>query len=276
VKTFGTADKVGSAFAIVGKRDDVKNTCVVAFKGSSSTRDFLEDLSSLKLIDLGVDDCAGCKVGDGIKTSYDSVKDGIKSHLRDLKCSAGVAFTGHSLGAAQAVLAMFDLKGEFKIQTSYTFGQPVIGNSAFHNAFRDGLSSTELFRIVHRNDAVPHFGPFEDFGLSNKSSGLLTQHQGTEIFYEDDVSRGPAICEDGTELESPSCSYSYFKANTGVDVLGIHTSAGIASNLARLFAAQANPLGSTRPLTDHLSYLDQAIAGSAASDNCVTRSVLYP
>merc|ERR1712151_767990 len=159
-----------------------------------------------------LDDCSfegkACNVAAGIQASYNAVKDDIVVQLQKFKCK-NVAVTGHSLGAGLAVLAMFDLhKKHFVMQTSYTFGQPVIGDSAFHGAFRAALGSTNIFRVTHGADIVVHLGPCTD-------DGLALQHQGIEVFYPSDVDSGYQICNESHDLSG--CSTSFYKNRTGFD-----------------------------------------------------------
>ena len=57
-----------------------------------------------------------------------------------------VQITGHSLGAAIAALAAYDLSTAFPIDVVYTMGQPRVGNAAFAAAYAATISA---YRIVH-------------------------------------------------------------------------------------------------------------------------------
>lgn len=257
VAPFGRAG-VPSAHGIVGKyapAEDAK--CVVAFKGTGNVGDMLTDLASLVAVEL--DGCAGCKVGRGLRNTYDAIKGDIQQHLRKLGCKS-VAVTGHSLGAGQAALAMFDLQRDFHLEPSYTFGQPVIGNRAFQKALSSAASS--LYRIVNGTDPVPHSGP------ADNAEGLYTHHQGAEVFFQGKVTDGHVECAEKDELAG--CSYSYFKERTGLDVKTITTAAG---EIARLGPVAA------RNVDYHMHYLDEAIAGQDAQKNCIVEELggtMYP
>lgn len=252
------------SFALVGKMSEMGGQCVVSFKGTGNPSAMWRNVQSKELVAL--EDCfdskgAQCRVGRGIKESYDSVKDKIVSHLDALDCSGKkVAFTGHSLGAAQAILAVWDLRKRFNIQTSYTFGQPVVGDDVFHDVFAKELGSLSIFRITHASDPIPHFGPFDDAGAVNGflgKNGLCTRHQGIEIFYQGSLNVGYKICKEDDEFKG--CSYEYFKQQTGVDVLNIKRNVGIAAAFSKL--KQSN-------FHDHMVYLDIPIAGEESAGNC--------
>ncbi|WP_437896377.1 lipase family protein [Sorangium sp. So ce124] len=74
--------------------------------------------------------------------------------------------TGHSLGGGLAVLAAaliqddeaFQVVRE-KLRGVYTFGQPMVGDSAFDLAHREILNKI-LFRHIYRRDIVPRLPPF--------------------------------------------------------------------------------------------------------------------
>ena len=59
-------------------------------------------------------------------------------------------FTGHSLGAALAIIATKRWNAIAKSQGLYTFGSPGIGNKGFTKLFRN----THAIRFVHNQDIV--------------------------------------------------------------------------------------------------------------------------
>jgi len=152
--------------AAVGKSG---GTCVVAFQGTASMGGVMQDVASNAMV--GVSGCPGCRVGAGFKFGYKAVARRIKGALHRLGCHA-VAVTGHSLGAAKAILCMYDLaKSGFHVTTSYVFGEPRVGNGAFVAAF-NSVVRTSVFRVVHGLDPIVKLG------------GLGAQNVGREI-YED-------------------------------------------------------------------------------------------
>ncbi|WP_437670806.1 lipase family protein [Sorangium sp. So ce131] len=90
--------------------------------------------------------------------------------------------TGHSLGAAMALLAAARLftdgrYGEIRrlLRGVYTFGQPMVGDSVFAARARE-LFGDRLFRFVYANDIVPRLPPlstgrFTHVGREYRSAG---------------------------------------------------------------------------------------------------------
>merc|ERR1712151_1278746 len=114
----------------------------------------LQDMASSALVHFG---CPGCRVGLGFKSGYEAVAGQIKGALHSLGCHS-VAVTGHSLGAAKAILCMYDLaKSGFHVATSYVFGEPRVGNGAFVAAF-NSVVRTSVFRVVHGLDPIVKLG----------------------------------------------------------------------------------------------------------------------
>lgn len=70
--------------------------------------------------------------------------------------------TGHSLGAAMANLAAYDLaaQGKYGSIISYTYGSPRTGNGLFATEYNSKISTK--YRNVHRFDPVPHVPPFSN------------------------------------------------------------------------------------------------------------------
>jgi len=156
----------GASAALVGR---VGRQCVVGFRGTANWGGVAEDIMSGRLVPLP--GCPGCRVGSGFLSGYRSLARRIKGGLRRLGCKR-VSITGHSLGAAEAVLAAYDLSHSgFKITTSYTFGEPRVGNRAFHRAFQAALRGASFFRVVHGLDPIVQLGPL----------GSVT-HEGSRIY----------------------------------------------------------------------------------------------
>jgi hypothetical protein len=60
-------------------------------------------------------------------------------------------FTGHSLGAALATLAAYEMGN---VQALYTFGSPRVGDGRFAELFAE--ADIPHYRVVHHDDVVPH------------------------------------------------------------------------------------------------------------------------
>ncbi|WP_438022425.1 lipase family protein [Sorangium sp. So ce233] len=97
--------------------------------------------------------------------------------------------TGHSLGAAMAVLAAARLFTDGKygdvrrfLRGVYTFGQPMVGDAAFA-ARAEELFGDRFFRFVYANDIVPRLPPlstghFAHFGKAYRSTGEGWTYEG--------------------------------------------------------------------------------------------------
>eukprot|EP00444_Apocalathium_aciculiferum_P000880 CAMPEP_0183410310 /NCGR_PEP_ID=MMETSP0370-20130417/19489_1 /TAXON_ID=268820 /ORGANISM="Peridinium aciculiferum, Strain PAER-2" /LENGTH=609 /DNA_ID=CAMNT_0025593135 /DNA_START=168 /DNA_END=1997 /DNA_ORIENTATION=+ len=150
--------------------------------------------------------CVGCQVSSTYKVAWDSVKQRLVDHLTDAGCKPGdaVYVTGHSKGAALATLAMFFLQASagYRVQLSYNFESPRVGNAAFATAFnqmfcgpRGPLAPIALFRITHANDRAVREPPSE----------LGYAHVGQEVWYkQDDESSDFVVC-DANQTADPTC-----------------------------------------------------------------------
>ncbi|WP_437781703.1 lipase family protein [Sorangium sp. So ce1097] len=96
----------------------------------------------------------------------------------DQESASALYITGHSLGGALAVVTAAliyqdpDAKPiRDRLRAIYTFGQPMVGNADFADAFQD-IIGRKLFRHVYGKDLVPT--------LPSKSAGIY-RHIGTEL-----------------------------------------------------------------------------------------------
>ncbi|KAJ2035158.1 hypothetical protein GGI03_001495 [Coemansia sp. RSA 2337] len=117
-----------------------------------------------------------------------------------------LTFVGHSLGAAQAVLALVDYcqQAECNNVGLVTFGAPRIGNRVFAQYVNLLLRGNMLWRVVHDSDIVPHL----------PQSLLLFPsqyvHSDREIWVKDN-DRSITVCEPSSEdhaEEDALCSAS--------------------------------------------------------------------
>ena len=134
---------------------------IVVFRGTEIRQrpgqfDFgniIEDLNTdadFRLVDSG----QGGMVHRGFKTAMDEVweKQGLLDRLRSKDNGRRTFwFTGHSLGAALAVLAAQRYDG---VQGLYTYGSPRIGDLEFKNSF-----PLKAYRFVNNNDLVTRVPP---------------------------------------------------------------------------------------------------------------------
>lgn len=190
--------ETNDAFVFGGK---LNGECTLVFRGTSDIAGWLEDLKSSKLVDLKGCSYKGkmCQVGDGFLSNYKSLQSHIVGNLTGIGCDASqpLVVTGHSLGAAEAAIAMYDLKAQsYDIVRTYTFGQPRVGDATFAKAFEQDFASAEPWRITHAEDPVPHL-PFEFMGF---------KHMTTEVWYKNEMVDGFKKCD--ASGEDPSCANS--------------------------------------------------------------------
>jgi len=132
------------------------SSCIVAFAGTTTDAGWTQDVSSAALVP-GPLNCPGCLVGLGFWTVYSTARPTITSALAKLKCTGGVYVAGHSLGAAQATIAAFDLAKNYNasVKAVYNFGSPRVGNAAFATALQNALPNVPMYRLYLQNDPVP-------------------------------------------------------------------------------------------------------------------------
>jgi putative lipase involved disintegration of autophagic bodies len=90
--------------------DSASKSIITSFRGSSNVMNFLEDADFYK-VDYNQPNCNNCQVHQGFYLAYKSLKDDILAYAKTLKAkysSATVVVTGHSLGAAEAMLGAVD------------------------------------------------------------------------------------------------------------------------------------------------------------------------
>lgn len=176
-------------------------TIYVVLRGSVSVRNWVEDLemvqSDYDLCTAGSTQrvCNGCKVHHGFYHSALGVQPQINAAIAKFDASYDVVFTGHSYGAATAVIAATCRPGSSVI----TFGEPRIGNAAFA-AYVDDILDVQ--RYTHDKDIVPHLPP--------ASAGY--RHHGREFFETNASHIHPCIAD----IEDKSCAEQYIIEQTTV------------------------------------------------------------
>jgi len=174
--------------------------CVVAFRGTDTLIGWAQDFDSLKLAEFPGCSFRGkpCGVGMGFLQNYQTIAGAIQGRLSAIGCtkSTPLHVTGHSLGAALATLALFDLhRLGYNVSKAYTFGQPRVGNSAFAGAFNQVMASTQVYRVSKADDPFVYLPPRDPF-----------HHVGTEVYYQGDSTDGYRICNGSGE--DPACQDS--------------------------------------------------------------------
>ena len=185
--------------AFVGSSNTTSSTgnIVISFRGSETFENWLHNLDFPKK--NAYPKCSGCEVHEGFLSAWTEIQDEVIIEVEKLLSympQAQVFVTGHSLGAALAALCAAELGASEhslgkKIAGVYTFGQPRVGNQAFHDFY--GKGERVSWRVTHNRDVVPHL-PLEIMGF---------HHTSTEAFY-DETFTTLKLC-DGSG-EDPTCS----------------------------------------------------------------------
>ena len=186
--------------AFVGSdADDI----VVSFRGTDNLENWIKNLDFPKV--TSYPKCPTCKVHAGFWSAWLELQTEILEeveYLAKLKPKAKIFVTGHSLGGALAALCAAELGAAehslgLPIEGVYTYGQPRVGNTAFHDFY--GLGEKVSWRITHWRDIVPHL-PFESWGF---------QHTSTEVFYTENNAQW-LICDSTGEDGNCSDQFDFF------------------------------------------------------------------
>ncbi|MBI2313733.1 MAG: lipase family protein [Betaproteobacteria bacterium] len=150
------------------------NLVAVAFRGTEPGR--LKDW----MTDAGTDFVEGSfgQVHGGFHRALQGVRAAVREAIDEFQGGAGRSlwFTGHSLGAALATLAVAQLRQEDKpVYGLYTFGQPRTGDREFERTFNQDFKP-RCFRFVNNNDLVTRVPP--------RASGF--SHVGTFLYFDRD------------------------------------------------------------------------------------------
>ncbi|KAI8323418.1 alpha/beta-hydrolase, partial [Martensiomyces pterosporus] len=179
----------------VAHKSDTKEI-IISFRGTKTITDWITD-ADFALHDWP-SDIRDSKVHKGFLEAYTSVSVQVKSAVLGLierYPDYSVVFTGHSLGGAQAAIALTDFlvsHANYKSKLSlYTYGQPRTGNGAFAGWL--SAQGVPIYRTTYHYDIVPHIPP--------KILGYA--HHTQEAYYAPN-SNSAVLC--GSSSENKSCS----------------------------------------------------------------------
>lgn len=123
---------------------------VLVFRGTNALADWADNLKAVSLADLRPEPWpGGGRIHAGFREAFERVWDEIEHHL--VGKHSPLFYTGHSLGAALAVLAA----SRHPPTALYTFGSPRVGDKEFAAAFSD----CPTFRVVNNRDVVTTLPP---------------------------------------------------------------------------------------------------------------------
>ena len=175
------------------------NTIFIAFRGTSSTKDWINNFQVNQINPYQSFPNIG--VAKGFYSIYTNLNNAIFSNIIDLSIkhnTNNLLLTGHSLGAALSSLLAFDIINDevykgYKIYCLITFGSPRVGNKEF----ADKINNINSFRVTHFYDIVPHLP--QEF--------LKYNHIYQEVWYNEDNTEYK-ICNDLNNNEDNTCSNS--------------------------------------------------------------------
>lgn len=124
-------------YGYVAKQSD--GVVVVAFRGTNplDIKDWIDDIWYFP-VKGPYDGCSGCEVHQGFYDSYLRLSTQMYDALAayDAKNAPAIYVTGHSLGAAMATLATYELVlAGYPVGQSIDFGRPRVGNPAFASSY---------------------------------------------------------------------------------------------------------------------------------------------
>ncbi|MDR1364157.1 MAG: lipase family protein [Oscillospiraceae bacterium] len=139
------------------------HTLTIAFRGSDSKKDWLMDFKFWRQVVPYGNFKSKIKMHSGFLNAYKSksVRQKIWSFITD--DISNIFITGHSYGAALAIVCATDLEYNFKNKDYEVilFGCPRVGNNAFKESYNKRIFKT--IRIENQNDIVPKV-PFKFLG----------------------------------------------------------------------------------------------------------------
>ena len=157
-----------------------KDTVMVVFRGTVTDRDWVADAEFFQM-DYPY---AGGKLRThtGFTRLYCTCRDEIMRVLLDQPDTLSLLITGHSLGAALAVLFAMDAdqSTSFRETIMYTFAGPRTGNRSFARAFNK--QGCVAVRVVNVHDVVPRLPP-SYIEMPESKVGLRYQHVGREFSF---------------------------------------------------------------------------------------------
>ncbi|RIA88220.1 Alpha/Beta hydrolase protein [Glomus cerebriforme] len=143
--------------------NDKEKAIIVAYRGTADIQSFIQDF---QFIQSPFPPALNAKVHSGFFATYNDTKKEITSLVEKLvkeNPTYKVISTGHSLGGSLAVFQTLDLIGTPGLNPSnlftYTYGEPRIGNKDFAQFVMN--SGHKFFRVVNKDDLVPHLPPRE-------------------------------------------------------------------------------------------------------------------
>jgi len=204
---------------------------VTSFRGSIGTVELIMEALQRKGVSYNLTNIPGALIDEYFYTHYVSyLRQEFSNQIKAAYAKYPdyqYIFTGHSLGAAFAVLGAFDAVNQGIVPGNkvivYNYGMPRLGNFILAQAIEATLK--EIYRVVHWRDLVPHL-PFCMKDASGNCAKNSTKtdveelpgawpawHVTTEIWYNKNFTSYTAC---GGEGEDPKCSNQFNLTQTSI------------------------------------------------------------
>eukprot|EP01094_Clydonella_sp_ATCC50884_P025480 TRINITY_DN6707_c0_g1_i1.p1 TRINITY_DN6707_c0_g1~~TRINITY_DN6707_c0_g1_i1.p1 ORF type:complete len:287 (-),score=89.98 TRINITY_DN6707_c0_g1_i1:346-1206(-) len=170
------------------------DTIIVSFRGSSSIRNWIEDLENIR--SEPYKNSTTMRIGDGWWNAYLSIRKEVLNGVAALVAqhpTSPIAVTGHSLGAAVAATCALDLvESGYPNTYLYDYGEPRVGNADYASYAAQQIKA--YFRVVNGDDIVPTL-PYQALGF---------KHSPTEVWEDPAASLNFKVCS-STDGEDRHC-----------------------------------------------------------------------
>lgn len=174
-------DPLNTAFGFVAESQD---SVVVSFRGTQTECEWGDDFDFVW--DRFIPVLPSIQIEQGFKTVYMALRDSLDWPANPKR----LLITGHSLGAALALLCGVDLQDRGMHPELYTFAGPRVGGRMFRDYFDRHVP--ECYRIVNQWDLVPH-APLEIMGYV---------HVGTEVRIDGGFTADPHVAHSLTSYRT--------------------------------------------------------------------------
>ena len=145
--------------AYIATKDD---RIYLVFRGTATPTEEVLDAEISQVEYTFVDN--GGMTETGFTGLYSQINDAIIAKITELINSGDfstISVTGHSLGAALAVLVIPELANQSATLTTvmYSFAGPAVGNTDFKDLYNGSIETS--FRVANTNDVIPKLPPLE-------------------------------------------------------------------------------------------------------------------
>ncbi|KAI1444830.1 alpha/beta-hydrolase [Annulohypoxylon stygium] len=214
--------------------DDTNKLIVASFRGSSSIRNWIADLSFI-LVDCDL--VKGCLTHAGFLTAYKEIASDVSAALKTAVAAQPtykIIFTGHSLGGAVATIAAGYARKQGYAADLYTYGSPRVGNDAFVGFVTNQTGSE--YRVTHLDDPVPRLPPIIlDYRHTSPEYWLSDGTANTTSYAAKDIKVCAGFantdCNAGTGGLDVDAHLHYFEAISGCGADGLSWKRDVPANV---------------------------------------------